>query len=458
MHDVPVDPALPALRDLLSPEGAPDLAAELAERCGARVHAEAARVSYVRYRPTRGCDVLWTFPAANGQPVWVAGKMAADAARFTASSSFQRSAEKVKEARGIESAPYVLLADRRLLLQIFPLDARLPGLALAADSRWSGEAVRQRLALSEDEWRLTEVVPLHYKPGRRCVLRYAVDRRGRPARYFGKVFRDDRGAPMVERLRAVRSQLLASHAHWDVAVPAAYVPEASMLVLEGLEACDELSPLVRKSVSDPKARETLRAYIVGAAEGLRAFQKLAVEGLESVGPRDVLSQYDAEFEGIRHVAPSLADAIRVQLQALDEAALRLPREDLVVGHGAFRYNQFLVREDTLIVLDLDALRMAGRGADAGEFLAYFDLVALRRPHLRPAVRECQQVFLGAILQHPHVDPRWLAWHRAASLVKWTHRTFLSLDTRWPELTERLLRLAEHALGDSPACTGVPESC
>ena len=458
MHDVPVDPALPALRDLLSPEGAPDVAAELAERCGARVNAAPARVSYVRYRPTRGCDVLWTFPAVNGQPVWVAGKMAADVVRFTASPSFQRSADRVKEARGIEFAPYVLFSDRRLLLQIFPLDARLPGLALAADSRWSGEAVRQRLGLSGDEWRLREVMPLHYKPWRRCVLRYAVDMRERSARYFGKVFRDDRGAPMVERLRAVRSQLLASRAGWDVAVPAAYVPEASMLVLEGLDASHELSPLVRKSMSDPNAMETLRSYMVGAAEGLLAFQKLAVDGLKSVGPRDVLSQYDAEFEGIRHVTPRLADAIRVQLHALDEAAHRLPREELVLSHGAFRYNQFLVREGTLIVLDLGALQMAGRAADAGEFLAYFDLVALRRPHMRPAVRACQEVFLGAILRHPHVDPRWLAWHRAASLVKWTHRTFLSLDVRWPELTERLLRLAERPLADSPACAGVPESC
>ena len=458
MHEVPVDPALPALRDLLPPEGAPNAAADLAERCGARVDADAARVAYVRYRPARACDVLWAFPAANGQPVWVAGKLAADTTRYIASPSFQRSAIRIKEARRIDSLPYAQLFDRRLLLQLFPLDGRLPGLALAADAQWSGDVVRQYLGLNADECRLTEVLPLHYKPWRRCVLRYTVDIRGRSARYFGKVFRDDRGEPMVERLRAVRAQLLAERAHWDVAVPVGYVPEASMLLLEGLEESRELSPLLRKSVRDPKACDTLRAHIVGAAEGLIVFQKLAVAGLESVGPADVLSQYDAEFDGIRHVAPRLAEAIRVQLHALDKAAHRLPREELVLSHGAFRYNQFLVRGDTLIILDLDALQMAGRGADAGELLAYFDLVALRRPHLRPAVRTCQEVFLAAILRHQHVDPRWLAWHRAASLVKWTHRTFLSLDARWPELTERLLRLAEQTLADSPTCAGVSESC
>jgi len=446
---VPVDPALPALPGLLPADHVPAAVAQLAaEAHGAGVDTEAAGISYVRYRPTRGCDVLWSFPRTSGLPLWVGAKMSVDAGRLVALPAFRQSAQAVREAFGGTVPAYRLLPDEQLLLQVFPLDARLAGLALASDPRLLQERFQHGLGVADDEVRITDVLPLHYKPWRRCVLRYTVNVRGRPLRYFGKVFRDHRGAPMVERMRTVRAQLLAARVGWDVAVPVTYIPDACMLVLAELEESEELSPLLRKAVRDGQARDTLRAQLERVAEGLFIFQQIIVEGLPWVGPRAVLSQYESEFDGIRQVAPALAASIEVQLRLLEAAALRLPPEEMVLCHGAFRYNQFLRRGDTLIALDFDALQKSGIAADAGEFLAYFDLVALRRPHLQPIIEECGEIFVAAVLRHSRLDRRWLAWHRAASLVKWTHRTFLSLDARWPELTDGLLRLAQEALSCS----------
>jgi hypothetical protein len=458
MHQVPIDPALPALRELFPPGGAPEIVARFAEDAfGEVVDARAGGVSYVRYRPTRGCDVLWSFPRADGRQLWVAGKASADVSRFAATPSFQRSADIVSDALGKGRSAFRVLPEQQVLLQMFPLDARLPGLALATSPSWSCEPFREWMGLGADEVRVTDILALHYKPWRRCVLRYTVDDGRQSARYFAKVFRDHRGEPMVERLRDLRRQLIASGAAWDVAVPVMYIPEARMLVLEELENSEELSPLLRKAIRDEEARATLRAHIVRIAEGLIAFQTLVVDGLPAVEPRDVLTEYAVEFEGIHAIAGGLAAAIEVQLATLEAVANRLRREAVVISHGAFRYNQFLCRGDSLIALDLDALRLSGIGADAGEFLAYFDLVALRRPHLRPIVEECQDVFLAAVMQQPQLDPRWLAWHRAASLIKWTHRTFLSLDRRWPDVTDGLVRLAQATL-ESPACAGARHRC
>ncbi|PYV08755.1 MAG: hypothetical protein DMG07_24875 [Acidobacteria bacterium] len=449
VYSVPADPALPSLQELFPVSGAPGFVARMVQEVADRpVTPESAELCHVRYRPTRNCVVLWSFSNPSGVPFLVSG-LSGDGTGGTARASFERSAEMVRAALG-GKCPYQYVPERRLLLQVFPLDTRLPGLALAASETRIREPFCRSLGLDCEHVRITDLVPVNYKPWRRCVLRYGVEIRGRPVQYFGKVFRDDRGEPMAARLRAVRDQLLASGSSWDLAAPASYVPEARMLVLEGVEHSEELSAFLRQAVYDPQARETLEDEIARIAEGLRAFQSIAVEGLPCVGPQDVLSDHEAELDGLLHVAPALAESMRVRLRTLEVTASRLPAEEMVLGHGAFRYNQFLRSGEKLIILDLDALRLAGAGADAGEFLAYLDLAALRGSRLRPILPTCEEVFLSHLSERGRADPRWVAWYRAAAHVKWAQRTFFSLRPEWPDLTRGLLQAADQMLGGLPA--------
>ena len=229
-----------------------------------------------------------------------------------------------------------------------------------------------------------------------------------------------------------------------------------MLVLPAVEESEELSPLLRQAAHDSEARERLREQFARLAEGLFIFQRLRMDGLPYVGPDDVLAECGRDLDGISQIAPALARAIQGRLRSLETAAARLPAEEIVLSHGAFRYNQLLLRGDTLIALDLDALCLSGIGADAGEFLAYLDLTALRRPHLRTIIQDVEVVFVATLSRHARVDPRWVNWHRAASHVKWTQRTFLSLDAKWPALTEELLQVAERTL--SGLLVGSTEPC
>jgi hypothetical protein len=452
MNSVPHDPALPALAELFPSAGVPLFVAQMAQEVGGSfVEPETAVVSYVRYRPTRDCDILWSFPRRPGHPLLVSGKLSREGlGSRTARPLFRQSAEMVRAAMGGQACPYTYLPDRRLLLQVFPLDIRLPGLALAASTTWVRDSFCRSLGLARDELNIADSVPVQYKPWRRCVMRYVAEVQGCQVRYFGKLFRDERGAPMVERLLALRAQLVASGAPWDIAVPVMYVPEACMLVLAAVEESEELSPLLRKSVRDGDVRRTLREQIAKAAEGLFIFQRMVVEGLPCLGPREVLRGFEKELDGVVHVAPALGRSMRALLRTLELTASRLPPERMVLSHGAFRHNQFLRRGDTLIALDLDALCLSGMSADIGEFLAYLDLTALRRPQLRPVTPDCEEVFLSAVLKHPHMDLRWVAWYRTASQIKWSQRALLSLDPRWPELTESLMRVAQQTLAELAA--------
>ena len=79
-------------------------------------------------------------------------------------------------------------------------------------------------------------------------------------------------------------------------------------------------------------------------------------------------------------------------------------------HGAFRHDQFIVAGDRLVAMDLDTICAAGASADAGNFLGYLDVTAVRRRHLRPIVKECAAVFRDAARDQPFINREWLAWY------------------------------------------------
>ena len=144
------------------------------------------------------------------------------------------------------------------------------------------------------------------------------------------------------------------------------------------------------------------------------------------------------MEGLADVDPEAAGLVTRCLRTLEEQASRLPDEPMVTTHGAYRHDQILVRGERQAVLDLDTLCRSGASADAGNFLSYLDVTALRRRHLRPVIEDCAPAFEEEALRLPSVSSEWLAWYRSAGHVKKALRSYLSLDRRWPEMAEGLL--------------------
>jgi hypothetical protein len=378
------DPALEAVAELLPERGAP---AFVADAVGAG-DPERAAVEYVRWRPGRSCTVLWAFPRDDAAPLRVSGRLAAG----------------------------------RLELEVFPLDDRLPGLPFAADAARVGAAIGIDLA---------DAVVVAYKPTRRCVLRYT-DASGR-TRLFGKVFRDDRGAPMPAWFAALRGQL----ARWELPAPVGYLAEPRLLLFEAVRGATELSQLLRGGDATA-AVEAVRRVAGGMAE----FRAAAVEGLAVVTPDDILRPLVRGARELEPVGPDAARAVAARLEELARLATELEPEPRVLAHGAFRAGQLLVRDERVVVLDLDSLCAAGAAHDVGCFLAGLDLSATRSPRLRPIAARCETAFLDGI---DGVDPRWIAWHRAAACVEHALRRVYALEPQWPEHMALLLARASEAL-------------
>jgi hypothetical protein len=391
-RNVPHDPALPGLRALLPEHSAPGFVAESVDE----TDPSAASVAYVRWWPLKDCTLLWAFPGKLVSGVLFAGGRGE---RLVAREAYRRYAA---------AETYRYLPDRRLLLEQFPLDRRLRGLPFAACARRVGEALGVELI---------EAVPVSYKPWRRCVLRYRGERE-----YFGKVFRHDRGAAMVERLAAV-----ARGAPWVVPVPAAYVPDARLLLFEGVGGGREIGSLVR-------AGADLRAYMEGAALGLARFRRLPTSGVPVRTAETVLRQLEHDRCTLAPVVPELAAVAGARLRALAREALELPPERLGLAHGAFRHNQLLVRGEELVVLDLDGLCLAGAGLDPGTFLAGLDQAGVHRPARRELFAACAEDFAGEL----DVHPGWVSWHRGAARLHLALREAFALAPLWRERADALL--------------------
>jgi hypothetical protein len=254
---------------------------------------------------------------------------------------------------------------------------------------------------------------------------------------------------MVSQLRALQAVFRERGVPWDLPAPVMYVPEAQMLVLEAVEGDQELKTVLVEALDDPGARTALRNHITRVAEGLIAFQQAAVEGLpHKRTPQDLLDDLKEDscfMVGLEEVSSGLPRSIARLIGALESEAARLPPEPLGLVHGSFRHSHFLCRGDRLVLLDLDGLCLAGVSADAGNFLAYLDRTALRRPRLRPVLRECEAAFLEALQRHPCLSAAWLNWHRAAAQVKWALRAYSSLYKSWLNTTTGLVALADCTL-------------
>jgi len=446
MPVAPRDPALEALPGLLPPRGTPAIVCETLREMGIEASTAGAFLVHVRYRPGKSCDLAWRFPLPSGRPGLVSARVFRNdgGARIAREPSFQALAVRAQQALALATPPYRCLEDGRLLLQFFPLDSRLPGLVDATSEAWANAALPGVLDAGRPAaWRVA-ASPKAYRAWRRCVLQYERDG-DRPQRYFAKVFHDDRGAAMLSRLAAVGRQLAGGP--WRVVTPAAYLPEQRMLLLPAIEHGVKFASLIKAGPEEAVARQHAVSAAHAAAGGLLRFQQVDVAGLPTVSPRDVIDTWRRKSARIALVEPALAHAIEERLCSLEAALDALPPEPIVVAHGAFRHGQLLLGEGGLVALDLDTLCRSGANADAGNFLACLDSLVVRRERHHAVVRDCQDAFAQTWRRAPVAHEGWLAWHRAAALVKQAVRAYVSLPARWPQITSALLDLA----GDATPC-------
>jgi hypothetical protein len=454
MNSIPNDPALAGLAELLPAAGAPQFVLDAVRQMTGIAFSQGL-LEYFEYRPARDARMLWSFPAESGPALLVSGKLFRDddAGPLMEQTSLKELAKETAVRHRAQGSYYQYLPERRVLLQLFPFDSKLPGLVRATSREWVARAFAGLLGIPAAQCDVRKVETITYKPSKRAALRYIVQQPGQQVHYFGKLFQDDRGERMIPLFDTLRQQFQHKGVPWDLPKPLFYVPAVQMLTMEGLEDPTEVRTLLERSSQDLQARRALRALFGQIAQGLAPLQRATVGELPEEPPKVVLKKLyksTAAPEGLARLLPGGAGRFMGLVQRLEENAARLPAERLVLTHGALRHNHFLLRGDRPVLIDLDGLCLRGPSADAGDFLAYVDWRRCRHEAFRSILDECEDVFWTGLKEHPGLSRGWLNWYRAAGHLKWTLHALRSLSPRYQEDAEAILRVADGIL-----TSGVP---
>lgn len=441
---IPHDIALPALSSLFPPDGAPGYVTDALHERVPGIGTMRAEVSYVRYWPGKRCVVQWTFRNGAGDETIVSGEM--------------RSKE---DSRHEKDERHVIVADKRLTLQIFPHDDVLEGMDVAFSEEWQRTRLAPTLGGAVDPGSI-RATATSYKSWRRCVAVYDYFDGLEELRAYGKIFRDDRGEALHNQLKAFEQALDGSELGWRIPRTLAYFPEAKLLLQGELSEATSLSELGRRAPEDESIKTRFLDAVEAVAQGLPRLQGIRIEGLPVTTHEDVLASLEDDVESIASVSPRTGELLARQLRRLRKTARRATPEALVLSHGALRHSHVYDTPTGLALLDLDALGMAGANADAGYFLAYLAFAQAGRPRLRAVLAEAESRFLDAWRRSPTHDPAWRSFYTQAVLLKWAVRAFFSLDDDWPlvvqataEAAASRARTARHErAGGTPGADGV----
>jgi hypothetical protein len=369
------------------------------------------RPRYARYKA--GTSLLVQYELALAEAGWVLGHAwlyADERARSTwTSRPFARLHVRARRRHpGPPSVRAAYLEPLEALVELAPLDSRLPALVRAASAR------KFARLLGERQLRHARPELVRHKPGRKALLRFAAD----GAAAYAKLYADGLAGRRLELgRRAVAAGVptprpLAHLAELDAAVYA----EAAGIRLADLRG-------------DPGYGDRLPAV----ADALVRFQRLppASSGRPGEAPRAL-----AAAEAVGHLLPELRAAARTLADRVVER-LGDVHARLVLVHGDFYDDQLLMNRWGATVLDLDEARPGSPLVDVGSFLAHLSARTPGGDDLRGRfLVECERTGL---------DVRGALLFEAAALLGLAVGPFRRLEPDWPEGVAHVVELADARL-------------
>lgn len=283
-----------------------------------------------------------------------------------------------------------------LLLQLFPLDYRLPTLPTCLDARRIGETL-------DDALPFTGCEPIGYRPGMRCQIRY---RTAAGTNVYGKTAVERAPAQAFNLHHRVHAALLRTPRQFQVPRPLRHIPELHLTLIA--EAPGE-------SLHDAlRIRRSLDADIRALAAALAEFHHLGIDGVERVyTSQDEIELIDGWVSLIAELFPDLSAALH---RCRNELARTQPDTagTKAFVHRDFYDKQVLLSAHGLTLLDMDTACNGDAEIDLGNFCAQLRLRGLQFD-LQAKCADLERIFLAA---YPGgVAAEKITWYRRSSLLR-----------------------------------------
>lgn len=245
----------------------------------------------------------------------------------------------------------------------YPYDPSLPGLPLADDpARVAGAlfGLQDPQAMRAAAERV-EILRVRYLPEVGAILRYTIDVGTTPMVIYGKVQPGRRGLRTNRIVEGLWRASAKYPGYLRLPRPLGYIEEMGMLLEEGIRG---------KPLSSRRTSAEFKLLPEAAADALAVIHEARVENDERITIEAELARLDRVVDKFRYVHPEGHFLLGDLLAHMRKHVEKTPEEEWLATHGDFKYDQFMIHNDELTVLDFDYYATAETSYDLGKFCAY----------------------------------------------------------------------------------------
>ena len=445
--NVPVDPVLPGLPQVLQPEVVLDVLKPAFILNDNGLELVDVKVFDVRYNPGKKCVILYQLTLKN--------RTGGRSVKQLLSGQLLRYGERAKPPSedltqryasypgAMLQLPFVSLPTLHMVGYVFPLDPYIPWLFEVLDPL----VVKRELnhAWKDEEYTIKNVNIrfLGYTPQTRATFLYVI----RPDKktiqqalplLIGKTTVQKSPAQLFDTAQALWQ---AANGQLRLARPVGCLPSLRLILQEHIQG-ERLGALAGSQSFVDISRRTARA--IATMHSL----SLALPGQRTIQTEvKVLNRWT---DVLTHIQPRLANRI----EQLRDRLFHLTEEHFrATGpvHGDFHHTNVLVSGGEVTLIDMDELAYGDQMVDVGRFLASLRIPSLRVFGNTSALAEAREAFLVEYAVRAPVDERRVRIYEANSLLTSAGSSFRIQRPRWPEEVEIILDEAERVL-DIAACS------
>jgi aminoglycoside phosphotransferase (APT) family kinase protein len=362
-----VDPALPFLERAFAPgEMLRFFNEDVLPGLGSRERVEAVGLRRVSWEPGRRAQLLFALEPGSGRthvpPFAVVSVRKA--------SELEQAARQRAQANP-ETAGSLVMPEASAIVELFPCDWRLPGLAMATDPASMAPVLKEALGSQEG----LECRVLRYQPHVRCVLEWsAASGRRLVAKVYAKPAKADKVWDVLGRLAD-----LPAPRPFRSPSPVARLPEQQVVVMEWLAGLPVRDLVLAPAPGGPAPEDVVAA----AAEALSALHGVPGTGLEPLALADARARTVKRAAELEPMAGRFARRVRSLLERIADREAELSKPRRVFLHGSASPKQMLIAPDAsgpgrVGLIDFDAVRAGDPALDVGTFMAALHKYAVKR--------------------------------------------------------------------------------
>jgi aminoglycoside phosphotransferase (APT) family kinase protein len=389
---------------------------------------EFCSIERIKYKPGQNCMISYRLHLQHR----LSGQRQVQlvCARFYPQGDSHSRYEKAKReilVRPVIGEAIVHVPELELVIWMFPNDRKLQHISKLTDDRFLKEALLPSVMAAHlgPEWTITELYHelVHYAPEHTCTVRAHLKLENHQGKMqaltlYGKTYDGNQGIETYRLMQLLWNSQARKNGLLNTAKPLSYHPHYTMLWQQGLSG----QPLITLNPTSSAFTKSL----IQVARSVATLHQMPLGCRRKVTSEDGQQKLRTMTECIAQVKPDIAIELEGIVYKLLNQAKHLGKQPQATLHGDLHWQNFLIDNGTISVIDLDNVCQGSPWQDIGSFIAALYYRGLLENIPLTTIDHLSKTFCNAYaLASPwKLDQDAIRWYTAMALI--TERVFRSI--------------------------------